>query len=437
MDPSNFTHSLTQQFHSVQPYLAGSGDLALRALRQRALQQALKTQPPTYKQNTWKYARLDPLLNVTPTLHRHRTRSPLPQTILHSHLAVPTDASFVFINGFYVPSLSHFPKQSKLTFKHFRTMIKNQKSILEALLETSCSTKGFFHQLNAAFVNDGALIIIPSDYVSEQPILITHILIDDGNHQYWVSPQTHIFVEQGAHASIIENTLVIASEAACLNAQTFMTLQPHAKLNYLRLDKGSRHSHTLSHIHITQLRSSELTLNACTLEGGYHRLEIDNHLNGEQAHYDLQGLMLPSKGMHHDWITKLNHLVALCESSQSVKSIIADEGHASYLGSISVNQHAVKTNATMENHHLFLSDKGKADSSPQFEIFCDDVKCNHGSTTGQLDENTLFYLQSRGIPFTQSTEILLHSAIRSFLEPLKTKLKDAIHTLIRDVHHEL
>lgn len=446
MEAVDFMGKFTQQFQTLEPYLPGSGDPVLRKIRHNAMLQALNTKPPTYKQNTWKYARLESLLAFEPTISRRRATIHNPDEITSHLMNRLSENAFVFVNGFYMPSMSIHAEKSPLTIKHFRTMSEKQDSVLETLLEASSQSKGFFHHLNTALANDGVLIIVPSSFKSEDPILITHILVDYGDHHYWVSPQTHIYVEKEANATIIENTIILGSGASCLNSQTYITLHPQSQLHYLRVDKGNVKSNTLSHIHVTQHDASDLTLNACTEGGGYHRFEIENELSGKASRYQLQGLMLPSQSMHHDWVTKLNHLTPACDSVQTVKSIIGDEGHGSYLGSITVNQQSVKTNALMENHHLLLTENGKADSSPQFEIFCDDVKCNHGSSTGQLDENLLFYLESRGMNPSRATEILLSSYINAFIKSIKNKtirvlmrkrLKAQIRKLAQDVHHEI
>lgn len=445
MDNTILLASLIKQFETIQPYLPGFGDPSLRAIRHHALEEAQALNPPTRKYPTWKYAKLDTLLSIEPKLNRHPVAIHDQSLLLKNIMNIGSIGSLVFINGFYVPALSKQPIKTKISIKHFKAMSEKQDKLLEELLANSLQSKGFFHQLNTALVNDGTFIIIPADYQCKEPILITHFLVDSGDHCYWVSPQTHIYVENNAQANIIENTISLATNVCVMNSQTYITMDPNSHCHYLRIEQGSPLSHSFSHIQISQRENSDLSVSSCSLNGGYHRVEIENNLNGSSGRYTLNGLMLPTKNTHHDWVTKLHHLAPNCESLQSVKSIISNEAHGSYLGLISVNPNSIKTNASMDNHHLLLSKNGKADSSPQLEILCDDVKCNHGSTTGQLDNDEIFYLKSRGLNQEQAIEILLSSYIDTFIKSIayepsqqwaKKTITEAFSRMIKEHNHE-
>lgn len=419
---NNFFESIQKQFDHTLPFLPGAGDPLLRKIRKEALCAALNLQFPSQKHPLWKYSKFDNLHSSFIKIQKRKkslSRFNLKNLTESDLFESPT---FIFINGFFIAELSS--KISTLPFcvKHFKNLCETQDPLIEELLSSSAKSNDFFTQLNAALVNDGGLLIIPENYQDERPILIHHYLIDQDDHHYWVSPQIHIFLEKNVNVKIIEKTTCLSSKTAYINSQTYLKLSPYSHCDYLRHDQGNLSSYLFSHISATQDAGSRLNLHACTQNGHYHRMEIKNALCGKNAHYSLHGLILANAFSHHDWVTTLNHVKSHCQSQQSVKSIIANNGRASYLGNISVNPNSIKTLAEMENFHLLLGAHGRADSSPQLEILCDDLKCNHRSSTEQLNETLLFYIMSRGITRKKASEMLLHAYINDFTASLSEKL---------------
>lgn len=421
---SNFFGSLQEQFEQALPFLPGSGDPVLRKIRREALSDAINLQFPNRKHPLWKYSQFDALNSSSIKLQKRKPSSHNLKNLTKNNLAeIPT---FVFVNGFFIPELSTKIAAVSFCMKHFKTLCETKDPLIEELLNSNAKSNDVFKKLNAALVNDGGLLIIPENYHDESPILIHHYLIDRGNYHYWVSPQIHIYLEKNAKVKIIEKTTCLSSEAVYINAQTYLKLSPHSQCDYLRLDQGNLSSYTFSHISAFQGAGSQLNLHACTQNGRYHRMEIKNKLYEKNSHYSLHGLILADTFSHHDWVTRLNHLKSHCQSEQSVKSIIANDARASYLGNISVNPDSIKTLASMENFHLLLGNNGRADSSPQLEILCDDLKCNHRSSTEQLDEMLLFYIMSRGIDRKTASEMLLYAYIESFIASLSDLKTQAI-----------
>lgn len=428
---SSFLESLEKQFEHVLPFLPGTGDPLLRKMRKEALADALRLQFPSRKHPLWKYSKFDNLTSASIKLQQRKMKLSGVSLEKINTSIFPEGPTFIFINGFFMANLS--TKISSLPFymKHFKKLSQTKDPLFEELLSKSAESNDFFIKLNAAFVNDGAVLIIPEGYQSERPILIHHYLIDRGNHHYWVSPQIHIFLEKNVKIKIIEKTTCVASNATYINTQTYLKLAANSQCDYFRHDQGNECSHIFSHLSALQKESSQLNIHACTQNGLYHRMEIRTLLDGENTCYKLHGLLLADAHSHHDWVTTLQHAKAYGKSEQSVRSLIADGGRASYLGNIAVNPYSIKTLASMQNFHLILGKNGRADSSPQLEILCDDLKCNHHSSTEQLDEKLLFYITSRGIERKKAYEILLYAYIEHFLGTLTDlEIKEMAKSLI-------
>jgi Fe-S cluster assembly protein SufD len=229
-----------------------------------------------------------------------------------------------------------------------------------------------------------------------------------------VNSQTHVYIEKNSNATIIEKTISLAKKSVLINTQHFVKAHPQSELHFHKMTMNSSSDYYFEHFHASLL-SSALHFSMYTTGSSYHRIETNMLLHDKNANIEFSGMMIPFAKSHIDWVSHIIHMAPLCQSEQLMQSFICDHGHSSFLGKVSVNEHAYKTDASLKSQHLLLGSQGKADSAPQFEIHNDDVKCTHGATISGLDENTLFYLQSRGFSLSQSKSLIIHALMDKIL----------------------
>ncbi len=226
--------------------------------------------------------------------------------------------------------------------------------------------------------------------------------------------------------------ITLGEKPVWLNTQTFIKAKDDSQISYFRHAIESPSSYHFHQLHTTQT-SGTLDVIDVSTGAGYHRIESNLSINQPQAKTTLNALMLPNRGSHIDWVSHLHHMAPECQSHINVKSLIGAGGYSSFFGKIFVNKNAQKTNTRMDNHHLHLFSTGRADSAPQFEILADDVQCTHGATIGQLDEQILFYLESRGIDQETARQLLIDAFIEDIIHTISQK---SIHDYFKHTLYE-
>jgi Fe-S cluster assembly protein SufD len=420
VQPTLFLDNLVSQFEKLEPFLPGEGQLALRKMRKAAFLEAQQNGLPSIRSPSWKHARFDTLLATPFDSYLHPAQKSDIANIAAYVGDEPHALNIVFLNGHFVSSLSDKPPVSlPVTLDALSKIAKKQPEFLHDLLNSSLVHGHFFQQLNASLCNDGALIIIPEKARPEKIINVYHFLVNESTQSTMIHPQTHIHMGKNSCAIVIERIMSLTKQPAWLNSHTKLTCDHGADLSLYRLIHHTPQTLGFHHLTSTQLAHSHLRVTEVALGADYQRHEMHFELLEASAELVCHGLMLPNTYQHCDWVSRLHHYASLGHSSQKMKAIVAHEGHSSFLGNITVNQAAEQTQTLMINDNLLLGDKGQVDSAPQLEILTDDVKCNHAATIGQLDENHLFYLQSRGLDYQQAQQMLLDAFIDEIVQSIE------------------
>jgi Fe-S cluster assembly protein SufD len=403
----------------LHPFLPGAGDLDTRHLRSKTLIDALAIGLPHPKQPNWKHALLTPLFETSFTGFLHASDKVAPK-VINPFLTQSQANILVFVNGFYVHSLSkRIAEDADITLINLATLAKTQPDMEHELLEKSVASRNLFHKLNGVFATDGAFIVIPANYKASAPIVLYHFLIHYGENKMMINPQTHIVASRNSSAMIIEKTITLSDSKALSNAQTYITCEPNATLKYYRSAIDSPETFSFSHLESTLHESSHFETVDVIMGAAYHRIERNTYLKENNARCSTFGLMLANTHQHCDWVSNLEHQMPDCESTQLINAVVGNEAHTSFLGKITVTQHASKTSAKMENFNLLLFENGKADTAPQLEILTDDVQCTHGAAVGKLDEEAIFYLRSRGLSEQEAKKVLLNGFIEQIVGSIK------------------
>lgn len=377
---------------------------------------------PTTRTEAWKYTRVGRIANLRPvnkiqgTLH-------LDQRFLISKDAI----TLVFENGNFLADHSSKDLPSGLKIKSLAHCSSEELSVLgqHLVLENEV-----FNALNTAYANDGALIQVSEKAQIEQPIQLIHILT--GNEQC-ANVRNFIHIEKFAEAKIIQGFFSANASASFINVVTEIQVDESAHLTLDKIqyeDEGNFHVSTEQ---VAQDKNSTFTINTLTLNGTLVRNNLTIEVDGENCATNLNGAYLLKENQHVDNHTIVDHKAPHCESNELYKGVIDDKATAVFNGKVFVRKDSQKINAFQSNGNVLLSDDATVNSKPELEIYADDVKCSHGSTTGQLDEEAVFYLRARGISEKSARHLMVSAFIGDVLEKIENKdVLDFAHTILKD-----
>ena len=328
----------------------------------------------------------------------------------------------VFVNGFFSEKHSKLSdSKDKIIVGSMKKEAKKHPELFETYFTSSAGNgQNIFTALNTAFAHDGAFILIKEGYNSEKPIHIINY-INGENQKIFAQSRNLIVVQKKANAKIINTFHSLTSDFTFNNVVTEIVVEENASTEYYLFEgEGNSASH-LGQVFVNQHQNSRFKSNIQTLCGIFVRNEYTVNLLGENCETDLKGLYLPDREQHFDNYINVNHYSPNCRSTQLFKGIIDDSAQAVYSGKVYVARDAQKTDSSQSNKNILLTDKSRAFSRPQLEIYADDVACSHGSTVGQMEKEALFYLRSRGISENNAKTILLSAFINELQEDISIK----------------
>ncbi len=288
--------------------------------------------------------------------------------------------------------------------------------------------------LNTAFARDGTFIYVPRGAGSDRAVQIVNVLLSP--EDLFVQHRNLVIVEDHATARVVVCDHSLSAHHYLTNSVTEIYVGPNAHLDYVKLQNENDNSNQISTSFVHQERSSDVVFNTITLHGGLIRNNVYTRLNGEGASNQTLGLFLVDKTQHVDNFTFVDHAVPNCTSRQNFKGILDDQATGAFNGRILVRPHAQKTQAYQANNNILLTNDARMSTKPQLEIYADDVKCSHGATVGQLDQNAIFYLQSRGISIREARLLLMYAFGHEILskiavDPLRERLSDLVDKRLR------
>ncbi len=274
-----------------------------------------------------------------------------------------------------------------------------------------------FVALNTAFSQDGIFLYVPEGIRMERPIQIINLLLSDKNQM--VQHRNLLVLERNAAAQVIICDHTLSPHMFLTNSVTEVYTGENADMDLLRLQNEHNNSCQVTNTWISQDRNSRCQHGTITLHGGIVRNNLRINMEGEGAETSALGLFLTDKMQHVDNYTVIEHSKPHCTSNQYYKGVLDDISTGAFNGKIHVHPDAQKTEAFQTNNNILLSDTAKMQTKPRLEIYADDVKCSHGATVGQIDEEALFYLQSRGIPKEESRLMLMDAFTWDVISKIK------------------
>lgn len=342
----------------------------------------------------------------------------------------------VLVNGRFSKHLSHLEElEENVVITTFEEANDETQRTIQSLVGSICTTEDPFAAMNSAFYQEGIFIHVPTSAQVSKPILLLH-LNDAQEKQVLVHTRLLAVVEKGGSLSVIEKSDSMGSYP-CLHTFTEeMIVAENATLDYCKIqnDEGA---HQVSNTFITQADNSRLNTFTLTLNGQLIRNNLNIQINGEQCESHFNGLYLVNGNTLVDNHTVVDHQKPNSFSNEMYKGIMDDQAKGVFNGKIYVRPHAQKTNAFQSNRNILMSETATINTKPQLEIWADDVKCSHGCTIGQLDEEALFYLQARGIPYASAKAMLLYAFALDALALVKNEsLKAYLDQLISERLHK-
>lgn len=263
-----------------------------------------------------------------------------------------------------------------------------------------------FHALNTAMLQNGLFIYIPADVCLKEPLLLTHWQTETNQATYL----RHLVVaEKGSVASIIEDYQGDATSCYFTSTITEVVLGAGSELTHYKIQREGKLAYHVGHISAALAAGSQFNSHLLHLGGQWSRSDITVHLTEPRANCLLNGLYAPSDLQHMDQHTLICHEAPDCKSVQDYKGILTGHSRAVFNGKVVVARHAQHTEAKQQNKNLLLSKTAEIDTKPQLDIYADDVTCTHGATVGQLDEEALFYLATRGILHSEASRYLIQA----------------------------
>ncbi len=406
-------------------------------IREEALKKFIDLGFPNQSIEEWRYTKLD---NVLANDYDHEFLPPkkitninnivicnvphlntLVLSLLNGWHVFMEDAVKTISDGVIVGSFAHaLKKYPEIVGKHFSKYSGTGKNGLEAL--------------NTAIAQDGIFIYVPDGVEVKVPIQIVNI----------IHPESNIFVQARNLIILGKNsklTLVHCDDSYNLspgfsNTVTEVFIDENASLNHIKLQNINNDSTIVNSTYFHQEANSRLLYNAISLNGGLIRNNIYAKLNGEGCEANVFGLYLMDRTQHIDNYTYIDHAKPNCKSKELFKGILDEKASGVFNGHVMVRKDAQRTSALQKNQNILLTDTAKIDSKPFLEIYADDVKCSHGATVGQLDDEALFYLRARGIGLRNAELLLMYAfaaEIINFIsiEALRTRIDDMVKKRLR------
>jgi len=309
---------------------------------------------------------------------------------------------------------------------------KNNKVLLKYFGKYADHQNHIFTALSTAYTEDGAFIYIPAGKIVEEPIHIIFIM-DSDNEKILTQPRNLFVAEKNSQVTIIEHYVGSKDKIYFTNSVTEIVAEENAIVDHIKLQEESKKAFHIARMEVDQERSSNFSSHLISTGADLTRNDFNAKFNDEGGECTLNGLYMIDGTQLFDAHTLMDHAKPHCNSHEHYKGILDDKSRGVFNGKIIVRQDAQKTNAFQENNSILLSDEALVNTKPQLEIFADDVKCSHGATIGQMDDEAKFYLKSRGIGEEASKGILLHAFASDVITSIKIEsVRNYIEKIITD-----
>ncbi len=421
-------------FQQWEKGMNGEAETEFHGLRRSALKAFAEKGYPTTRLEEWRFTNVQPIAGTSfvPAL-RYDPSGVRREDVGKFFFPGFQGSRLVFINGHYAPE---FSEGQDTGVRSLAEVLREDSEAVLRHLGRLVKPGDPFTALNTAFLQDGAFVRVPDGV--EMPGAVHLLFLSTGGEKPALqSPRNLIIAGTGSKVSIVETYHTLGGGTNLTNVVTEIFAGEGSVIEHDKMQNESLSSFHVGTTQIEQKSGSTVTSNAVTLGGSLVRNNVGVVLVGEGCEATLNGLSVGTGAQLIDNHTTIDHASASCESHELYKAIQDGRSRGVFNGKIFVRKDAQKTDAKQTNKTLLLSDEAMMDTKPQLEIFADDVKCTHGATVGQLEEEQLFYLRSRGIPLDAARDILTFAFAsdvinRVHVEPLREQLDAMLRARLRE-----
>jgi len=404
----------------------------LNSERKKAFQDFAAQGIPSRKNENYKYTNLQPkFLPDFKFVHQKQvTDASLNEIFSCDVPQLNTHLTLLFNGWFYEKNIKTGLLPDGIILESLENTAKNNPEIVQKYYaKLADSAVDSMVALNTAFAKDGYFLYVPKNVNIEKPIQIINLLKSENDT--FSTQRNLIVIEPGASVKLIlcDHTLNLNQYVS--NSVTEIFVSENAHLDYYTIQNQHNSTTSINSVFIQQEKNSNVITHTVSLHGGLIRNNLKIVINGENAEASMFGMAFLDKNQHIDNFTQVIHAKPHCQSNQIYKYVLDDKSTGAFSGKIHVARDAQKTNAFQRNNNLLLTDTATMQTKPQLVIDADDVKCSHGATVGQINEEALFYLRARGIDEDKARMMMMNAFAHEVIQEIKVEaLRERIDELI-------
>tara|TARA_Y100000590_G_scaffold426518_1_gene535705 strand:- start:7491 stop:8678 length:1188 start_codon:yes stop_codon:yes gene_type:complete len=370
---------------------------------------------PNKKIETWKFTDLNKVFEKNkfePFVKKNVTNKNESTTIssnIKNNIFFNNENNFIIFENGYLKKINIKTKNLEI-----KTSKNNSKTF-----KKNFDRKDNLLEINNAFMNDNLTIKIKKNTKIKEPISIFYYNCE--KNKYLINNKINIFLEENSEAEINEIFFSNNKSIYWNNVHNYISLKKNSKLWHYKIQLESAAALHSSSSNVDCENSSVYNSFIFSVGGNMSRIEVTSSINSADINFNIKGLYLAKTNQHHDITTLMQHKHPESNSNQHIKGILQKNSSGVFQGKVIVSQDAQKTDAFQFNQNLLLSETAEVNAKPELEIYADDVKCSHGATTGELDEEMLFYLRSRGLKREEAKKILVEGFINELFDDVENK----------------
>jgi len=408
--------SYSEVFDRLQKHATGREPAWLQRLRENGHARFSEAGFPTTRDEDWRFTNVNAIAR-TPFRIASSERPKFATHTIEPFLAAKSACLLVFVNGYYSPEHSKLDGLAAGLEVHplAELLARDPQRVERHLGSYADLRRDPFTALNTALWKDGAYVHIRRRAVIDEPIHLLYVSTG-ADEAVMTHPRTLVVAESESQAAVVESYVSTGEDTAFCNSVTELVAGEGSNIAHCMIEQENRQSYNVSTLRLQQARDSHVASHSLLLGGALVRNNVHPVLAGEGAECLINGLFIGGGRQHLDNFMLVEHASPNCSSRQFYNGILDGQSRGVFHGRIIVHKDAQKTDAKQTNRNLLLSDDARIDTKPQLEIYADDVKCTHGATIGQLDENSLFYLRARGFDETMARRMLLHAFAKECLD---------------------
>ena len=405
-------------------------DSYVHGIRTKAIKTFEKEGFPTKKLENWKYTSLKKTLNYDYKLFPSETKA-LEFKDIKKYLIDDVESyKIIFVDGKYSSHLSETTHDGMDICILSSALNQSKYDLLIENYFDKISKKDGITSLNTAFSSEGSFIHIPKNVQVDKPIQVIYFSTGK-NESVFYQPRNLIIVGENSQVEIIERHQSLSENSVLVNSVSEIYCDVRSVVKHYKIQNDKTNASLIDNTFVSQERNSDYSLHTFSLGGELTRNNLSIIQNGERIESTINGITIIGANQHVDHNTLIHHKKPNCNSYQDYKGIFGDNAVGVFNGQVMVEKEAQKTNAFQANNNVLTSDKATINTKPQLEIFADDVKCSHGSASGSLNEDSIFYLMSRGLSYQQSRELLINGFLLDVVEKITdSEIKNLIKNMI-------